>query len=245
MNIPKKILNSPIIEAVAEIRFENEFPSVVLFGKLYSALSRQFSKVEALPILEMPSEVINTQPNLRYSIHYRLKNDKFIIGIGQRVVAINRICTNVEYDSWNEYYTVIKDVLKEVERTELLSTITRVSVRYMNLFQGDVDVENILNLKVNFLGSDSKDHNDLGISFNKKIDDSSKLGIGISVNAKIDSAGFSRKGILFNIEAYNDIEMPMSEVVAKIDVLHNIVGEGFFKALTPEFLESVKPTYEQ
>ena len=49
MSIPKKISPSPILEAVVEIRFENELPSEVIFGKLYGALSTEFDQTEQLP----------------------------------------------------------------------------------------------------------------------------------------------------------------------------------------------------
>lgn len=241
MKIPKKISPSPILEAIAEIRFENNLPSAVVYGKLYGALSKEFDQTEQLPILEMPAQLLDSQPEFKYAPHYRLKNDKFLVNIGQRSISVNRICTNHEYKSWDEYSKVIQKVFNEVQKVNLISVAERVSVRYINFTQEEV--AKVLNLEIGLFNT-KVDFRQLNLSLMREVSDVTKLGIGIAMNAKVDLQGTSKEGLIINIEAFKDSQTSISDLRSVIDVLHNAAEEGFFTALNTEYLESLNPVYE-
>lgn len=244
MNIPTKVSNPPIVEAIAEVYFENESPSAVLFGKMYAALAETFNETEALPIVEMPAEFINKQPELKYAIHYRLKNKLFSIGIGQRVVSINRVCTEVEYGGWDEYIPVIEKVIEELKKTELVTMVSKVSLKYMNLFTGeDKNLSNIFKLGIDFGGSKLEDFNDLNISFFRVINENVKLGMGISSNATLSNPDVVLSGVLLNIDAFKDTPTKLTEVSNSFVQLHRVLEVGFFESLNDKNLESMDPQY--
>jgi len=245
MKIPIKISGSPIIEAIAEVQFDNELPSVVLYGKMYAALAAEFGQTETMPILEMPNEFVNQQPELRYAVHYRLKNKDFAIGIGQRIISINRICTDTEYDGWDKYALVIQKVLTELEKTEFVTNVSRVSVKYVNLFtDSKKSLSDIFNVSVNFIGEDTRSHNELILSFYKDIEEGTKLGVGLSAKATVNADNYLKNGILLNLDAFKDTETSLSEAYAVMGNLHKIAEEGFFSAISQDQLESMEPVYE-
>ncbi len=241
MKIPKKISPSPIIEAVTEIRFENELPSAVIFGKLYGALSEEFSDTEQLPILEMPAQFRDLQPELRYAPHYRLKNDKFIVNIGQRILSVNRVCTSHEYESWDEYFSVIKTVFEKVKSINLISTVERVSVRYINFLEEDVST--VLNLEIGLFKTKIDNHKELNLVFVQELNDNNKLSVGIASNAKIETNGAIREGLVVNIEAYKDTQTAVANIEDVVKKLHGASEKGFFEALNDEYLSTLKPDY--
>lgn len=243
MKIPKKISPSPILEAVTEIRFENNLPSAVVYGKLYAALSEQFDQTEQLPILEMPEQLREMQPEFKYSPHYRLKNEKFIVNIGQRSISVNRICTEHEYKNWDEYFKVIKKVFSEVQKINLVTVAERVSVRYINFLE-EQSVGNILNLEIGLFNTQVTDFKELNLSFMREVSESTKLGVGIAMNAKVELKGAIKQGLIINIEAFNDGETDITKLKEVIEVLHKDAEEGFFTALNTEFLETLEPVYE-
>ena len=241
MKFPKKISPSPIAEAVTEIRFENELPSAVIFGRLYAGLSKDFSQTEQLPILEMPAQFREMQPELKYAPHYRLKNEKFIVNIGQRIISVNRVCTKHEYSNWDEYFKVIKQVFKEVEKIGVVTETKSVSVRYINFIEQDVPT--VLNLEIDLFQTKVTDYKELVLSFMQEIKADSKLRVNIASNAKIEAENGTREGLVVNLEAYKDSPTSMKELAVVIDSLHTVAEEGFFTALNPKFLESLNPVY--
>ena len=242
MRIPKKITPSPIIEAVAEVRFENELSSAVIFGKLYTALSKDFTETEQLPILQMPEELRNTRPEFKYAAHYRLKNDRFVVSIGQRTLSINQICTKHEYTNWAEYFAVIKRVLKEVEKAQLISQVDRTSVKYINFVEERVS--KALNLELSLFKERIEDYLDLSLLFTRKLKDDMKLQVTISTNAKLEGQDFKREGPVLSLEAFKEVAKPIDSVVSEIDKLHKVAEEGFFNALQDDYINTLNPIYE-
>ena len=50
MKLPVTISPCPIVEAVAEVRFETLVPEDAIFGLVYQTLKTDFPKVETLPV---------------------------------------------------------------------------------------------------------------------------------------------------------------------------------------------------
>jgi len=232
---------SPIIEAVTEIRFENNLPSAVLFGTVYSAFSTEFPETEQLPILEMPQQFRDAQPELDYAPHYRLKNEKFLINVGQKSISINRLCTKHEYKDWREYSTVIKRVFEEVEKAGFFTQVERTSVRYINFFENQTD--EALNLEIKLFREALSGFEELNVGF-IKTQEAGKLSVGIAINVKVDYEGTAKRGLVLNLEAFEDTTTDLSEVKNLIDSLHVTAEDGFFNALTEATLTSLNPVYE-
>lgn len=243
MTTPKKITPSPIIEAVAEVRFENDLPSAVLFGKLYEKLSVQFPKTDQLPILEMPIELLEKQPELRYAPHFRLRNDRFIVNIGQRVITVNRLCTAIPYDNWGEYFECISSVFAAVKAIESVSHLERVSIRYINFFEETV--QTVLNLKLDLFKETISDYKQLSLSLERDLDEGIKLNFSLASNAKVDLGGVIQEGLVINIDTFKDEGTPIDDVVGTIESLHTCVEKQFFASINPTFLEGLSPEYEQ
>ena len=70
MAAPKKITPCPIIESVVEIRFDSAIPAEAIFGVVYNAFNDIFpNKPINLPILQIPEQIRNSDPNLQYKPH--------------------------------------------------------------------------------------------------------------------------------------------------------------------------------
>jgi uncharacterized protein (TIGR04255 family) len=242
MRIPKKISPSPIVEAVAEIRFENELPSEVIFGKLYGELSDQYGKTEQLPILQLPAQLRDTQPELKYAPHYRLRSDNFLVTIGQRVISINRISQKEKYNGWDEFFVAIQVVLEKVKKLGFASEIERVSVRYINFF--DEKVPTVLNLEVGLFAQKVDQYNDLTLAINRDVDTETNVHILMSSNAKIESEGEAREGLVFNVEAIKHTQTTIDQAASVVDGLHKHVEETFFTALQEQYLTTLSPEYD-
>ena len=241
-DIPKSLQSTPILEAVVDIRFKNDLSSAVIFGKLYAALAEEFPETESLPQFDAPPELSDKQPELLFVPHYRLKNDKFVVGIGKRLLSINRICIEEPYKDWQEYAQVIRKVYTEFENLNLITAAERVSIRYMNYFESAA--KDVFNLELSFFGAKVDQYEELTLTFIKKLEEDRKLKATISTKAKIEAENFKREGLVANFEAFTDESTETKDILAKVDMLHDDVKGSFFASLNAAFLAELEPVYE-
>ncbi len=244
MSIPVKVNKAPIVEAVVELYFESTSPSAVLFGKLYSKFAEDFPNTETLPVLEMPEQFRESEPELRNAVHYRLHNDKFSIGIGQRIVSISRVCSKSVYNGWDEYYPVINEVIAELQNTGLVVNFNKITVRYLNLFDAEEKLPDIFNLELNFLDLSVDKLNELALSFSRVNEEGYITGIGLNTNAKITNIYEQLAGTIFHIQTFKDSVTEWKDLDKVIDKLHKYSEKAFFSALSDAKLESLEPVYE-
>lgn len=235
MKLPKKISPCPIEEAIIEVRFEPSSPEDAVFGIIYSYLKEKYSRVESLSILDLPEKIRKGDQNLRYKPYHRLAYQNYILQIGPRVLSV---AVKKEYPGWENFYNHIKWVLQQVKKAEIISSIERNSLRYINLF--DIDIfENIdLNVTLN-----NKRFNTSKTYFQTQISKhESRIVLQISNN--ILSENEKNKSIIdVDVIADNPKQDFISNNKVILDKLHTQEKEIFFPLLTKEFLENLNPTY--
>ncbi len=89
--LPLSINPCPIIEAIFEIRFESSFPGDAIVGIVYNRFKAEFQNVTQLPVLQLPAAIRTQDPNLKFSPHYKIENNNFIIQIGPNVFSLANI----------------------------------------------------------------------------------------------------------------------------------------------------------
>lgn len=243
MSKPIRINNPTIVEAVTEIRFDNKLPSAVMFGMLYQKLSSSFPETETLPIVEMPEEFRNAQQELRYAVHYRLKNDRFLVGVGQRVVAINYLCYDDKYSGWADYQVVIEEVLSKFAELDIIHNVESLGLRYLNLLGAELNIPESLNIDVNIANSSMKSYDSLNLVVNEKNRDVNTM-IQVATNATVTFGNVERKGNLVTIELTKKTEVEIGETMSIIADLHEALDEKYFALLKPQFLNELGPVYE-
>ena len=149
MQIPKKLVNEPLKEAIFEIRFDSPMNSSVLYGMLYQALLglQEYNfTLEDLPASQIPEQIIQSDPNLFYQLQHQMIHENFVIGVGRKnIVFSNRN----KYVGWEEYSSFIKKCLNVIFSAKLLGTILRVSMRYINVITDSLFTATELELKIN------------------------------------------------------------------------------------------------
>ena len=101
MKLPKRIENSPIVDALIEIRFETNIFKSAVFGLIYQEIMTDYpGQVTQLPILQLPEQIREQDPNLQFKPEYRIENEKFIIQIGRDVLCIS---SKIPYIGWDAF----------------------------------------------------------------------------------------------------------------------------------------------
>jgi uncharacterized protein (TIGR04255 family) len=235
VKLPKKITPCKIIEAAVEMRFESQHPPEVIPGLVFNSLKDQYPKMEALPIMQLPPTIRDTDPNLRYSPQFRFSNSDFIFQIGPRSFSV--VCPKA-YKGWTKYSEKIYHGFESICELGIIDKPIRVGVRYISFFD-NVDI--FRHIKLDFKLS----NNDLVGSRNiirTEFDyEDYKCVIQIANSAILDN---KQEGSTIDIDIITDkVSVVDSSFKIAVEAAHKLEKKLFFSFLNPEFLKNFSPEY--
>lgn len=235
-NLPRKISPCPIIEAVFEMRFESELPDDAIFGVIYSVFRDRYSKVEQLPILQLPQIVRAQDPNLIYAPHYRLSKENNVIQIGPKIFSLANVG---EYMGWDSFSKLIDDTYSKVKETGVMSSINRVALRYINIFEEI----NILD-KADFRASiGAKPLSDEKINFSAEISaEKSVSQLKIINSAEAVISGRKVNGSIIDIDSSVNL-IDFDDFSSAVQYSHMEEKKLFYKVLGEHFTNTLNPEY--
>lgn len=238
MKIPSKIVPCPITEAIMEVRFDSKFDEGAVFGIIYNQIKDEFEKTINLPILEIPSSLRKTDPNLLYLPYYRLEsktNKNALIQIGPRVFSV--ILTN-DYTGWDDFRTLIENGLQKLEKSEVVSKITRFALRYVNFFDENILSKSNLVIKLN-----NEQLNGYNTTMRFEIPDGDFLNVLAISNHAIKQEGSEIvKGSTIDIDTKIESELPNFFANRKklLGDCHNTEKKLFSSLLSDDYVKTLK-----
>ena len=239
MKLPNRIKPCPIIEAIIEIRFIPSVPAEAIFGLLYSNIKDRYSKIEKLPILELPEAIRNRDINLKYKPYHKLLRDKYTVMIGPRVLSI---AVTGNYPGWNHFYPEVDWIIQKADNAGIFNKLERYSLRYINFF--DLNIFNNIRLNISLSGDDIKSDESFYRTTLSTEDLKTVLQISNSVSINVDKK--VRLGSIIDIDV-SSREVEQSFIHNRESILNKMhTGEKkvFFNLLTESFLKSFNPEYD-
>lgn len=130
-----------IVEATFEMRFQstNAALSDLLPGILFAEFKGRFPRALRLPASELPRQLQQTDPDLKYAPRQGLANDTFQVLMGDCVLQISN---RRPYIGWAEFKPMILSILVVLERENLVKDVERFSLKYTNVIEAK-DVNDI------------------------------------------------------------------------------------------------------
>lgn len=241
--IPKQLKNCPIIESVAEVRFSTNIDRTAVYGVLYNALKANFEKTIPLDILQIPEQIRDADPNLKYKPYYKIKHNAdpcILIQIGPDVITINNVPT---YSGWDAFSKKIFEVLETVFRTEIIGSIDRIALRYINFFEGSNIFQGGTNLSIKLMQDEIPYiQTQLKTEF---VEDSFRSNVTIINHAISSAKGSKMYGSVIDIDTYRmmALENAVRDIKSILNELHTYEKRTFFSLLSQEFLKSLNPVY--
>lgn len=238
--IKKTLREDPIIEALFEIRFscKQGLPNNLLAGVLYNALKEKFPKSETLDINNLPTEIRERDPSLRYEAYQRFSGDNGQVNVGPRVFSV--ACTR-PYMGWDAFKPLIVDCLKHLNSTGFVEKVERYSLRYINVFQASNDLSEQYS-KINFHGALggidlSKIKTQMQMEFLEN-DILQKVSISSNTNVKFSYRNETLSGLMLDIDciSHSVDDDFWEDASVKIDKIHNAVTDIFFQTANKEAL---------
>lgn len=236
--LPLSINPCPIIEAIFEIRFESSFPGDAIFGIVFNQFKDEFQNVEQLPVLQLPAAIRNQDPNLKYTPHYKIKKDNFIIQIGPNVFSLTNI---KEYCGWGNFSKKIFDTYNKLSELNLIQKQLRTALRYINILP-DVNIFEKSNLGIQ-LNNDNLGGNQ--INFTAEIPyehGASNLKLINFAEAIFENQAI--KGSIVDIDTHVQLDK-LASFKEAIECAHTAEKKLFFNLLEKKFLTTaLNPIYE-
>jgi len=241
MKLPKRISPCPIIDSVVELRFESKFHIDAIFGVVFAAVKNEYPNFQRLPVSEIPEVIRNQNPNLKYAPFFQSTSSSFILRVGPRAISLSNIG---EYVGWQNFFLKLKDLLGKLEKTELVSTFTRLGIRYIDFFEADIFSNvnlAIPEIQVNQIPLPSKQRIYCSLVENGKF----LTNIQIANNSSVIMKNNPQTGSLLDSDTY--FESPSGfgfpGLNDFVDECHTREKEIFFSLLKQEFIDTLNPEF--
>lgn len=243
-SLPKRLKKEPLLEALWEIRFSSSVESVVelLPGLIYQNSAGAYTKTSRLPAANLPGQILQQDPDLRYVPTVRLEGKQYSVQIGEHSVSLS--CRR-PYTGWMEFGKKIRELSQMLRGTNLLTTPERFSLKYIDIVPGE-DAPSIAPLAVE-LKLGGRDLTREPVHLRTEIREQNFLHIvqiGSPTKATLPT-GDTYKGVLLDIDsiwfAGNHDFWNMFD--SQLDIAHDLSKKLFFQLLTEETITLLGPEY--
>jgi uncharacterized protein (TIGR04255 family) len=248
VQLPTKLKEDPLIDAVFEIRFSTSLPaSSVVPGILFSKLKPQ-PQIERLPASDIPSQVRALNPLLQSQPLMRMHwNSNFLVLIGD--VSLGLGC-KMPYPGWQSFKPHILELAQFLNESQFIEQIERYSLKYVGVIAGQNPAEQIARIKMELkLGDYDLKDDPFNVRIEMKRDPFLYIvHLAAQATATLFDGG-QRTGILIDIDGLREhktanLDEFIAELPDRVEAMHTLNKELFFGLLTDETLASLEPTYE-
>ena len=225
-----------------EFRFEAAIAKSAVFGVIYNLIRNDYrGNVINLPILQIPEQIREVDPNLKFKPLYRIEGDKFIIQIGYDVLSIS---SKMPYVGWPEFSQHSLSLINKIIQEGIIKRVSRLGHRYINFFRGDITNSLTMSFSMTekyvsenlLIRTDVRDGNFMNT-----------LQFANNANYRPNPNTSEIVGSLIDIDTsreYSD-NFFIENREQEINMAHECEKKLFFSLLKPTFLETLNPTFEK
>jgi len=245
MKIPSKLEIVPILEAIYEIRFDTDSPEETNTGVIYSCFKDDFENVENFPIMNLPSQLRNSEKELMYSPYQKMKSKDgtYILQYGQRQFSLH--CVDYSYDVFENFKTKINEVSNKLLDLEIISSVKRLGLRYTD-FLNDENIPGYtfddLNLQIDIANMNRGENFSCSALFMGK---TARHRTQIYNSIEIEHKEIKKSGDLIDLDSFvEDENINIKNVEDFVSNIHQEQKEIFFGILGEKVTKLLGPTYE-
>lgn len=245
-SLPKKLQNCPVVETILEIRFSSKLPPDAVFGVIYQSLLKSFFNftVQPQPILQLPAEIRNADPNIRYQPTYQLVKENLSIGISAKSVVFSN---KAPYKGWAAFKEFVLSAVELIFSCDAIDKIERIGLRYINIINSPL--ADATNLVISLCG-EMQHKNDVSVlRLEKQLLDNELIIFQLNNNVfvSINNAPAQKRSMIdidsiknINVECHSFTIDSFSDI---LDVLHKNEKVHFFGLLKDEYMKQLQPEF--
>lgn len=202
VSYPESLSNDPILEALIEVRFEKSGQLVEI--TLASFLSHWPELIPSRVADAVPEQLMDMHPALKYKTGYELVDaniPNFILRLGGQSISIH---ATRPYMSWKKYFPLIEKTVNTLNKIILPLKITRIGLRYINVFEAEMHHVNSLNdLSVNLSINEHENSDKFNAIYTKKINDNASINVRVATPNFIEGEIPPMTVALLDIDVYS------------------------------------------
>lgn len=233
-----KLSKSPIIETTLDMVCSFNVPTDVVLGIMYNSLNNTFGKlnVQGLPILNLPEQLRESDPNLRNKPTHRIDCGQGLVSVGPHIISISIL---PPYKNWEEYVGFISKIIELIKGLNIVGNIHTLNLRYLNFFKSNVYDK--INLDINIAGNkisypSTVLRTEIPVDIYGKM--VNVLQITNSVHVKNEAMGLDDDGSLIDIVVV-DKNADLNSLKDCIVRSHQSAKELFFSLLSEDLLKEL------
>jgi len=246
-NLPIKLSKEPLLDAVFEMRFSQTVSaSSILPGIFYNELEGE-KTIEQLNISNVPKQIRDNDPNLRFAPIVKITWNKFLLLIGDNNVIIG---CKMPYPGWVSLKPTILRIVDILNGVEAIQRIQRYSLKYVDLIPYTNLKDQIAAVNLNLQLAQHKLENEifqLRIEI-KKDGYVNSIQIVSSAVVTLSDQKTKKEGLVIDIDTICITDLKFTnfavDLQAKLENIHSMNKLMFFSCLTPETLTDLGPIYE-
>lgn len=238
-DLPRKLKTDAIVEALLEVRFEHRDLWEVVVGRMVSAEFLHGCQQTRLPVGDMPPQLREMDPNLRYQPTIQLQRSGLIVKLGPYVMSVH---IPAPYPGWALFSPMIKSATEALFGTTSVLSINRLGLRYINALW---DVHGItstsdLQLEINVAGSPTTD-----FALMHRASHDPEFTTNVSIATKQFVAGNipPQSQVFVDIDVFNEKAQGAAsaeDICAWVDAAHEIEKQAFFSLLREETISQLR-----
>jgi len=244
--LPSKLGKEPLIDAVFEMRFNSHMPVASIWpGMLYGELSGEKS-MENLPLISLPKEIRDQDPNLIHSPICRISWGGFWILLGDHVFCV---AAKLPYQGWAKFSEAIQTAFAVVLRTQMVTSVTRCSIKYVDILDSvPLEASDCFNLDL-ALGGRSPTGSNFHVRMESREGDllhSIQVGSAAQYNL---ADGRMLSGPVLDVDSVmalnaEDPQIFLERLPNRTERLHSANKQVVFDCFSKAALEYLEPVYE-
>lgn len=247
VTIPRRLRREPLIEVIWQAVFDDPLDVPLAeanLGILYADLRNLSSKwqIRRLPAAQIPPSITEQDPNLRYTVKYRIEatDDPVLYQVGDRIVSVN--CRR-PYVGWDAFKQRILHVQRLLAENGLVSGPDHHALRYLDLIQKE-DMVDLNGLRLNLtIGDQTIDKQPLHLRVELPYRGPNHV-LQIITSAQVQLKEGVQQGILIDLETRASAFRDWSRIPEQVEHLHSASKSMFFEQiLKPEVIERFEPEY--
>jgi len=244
MATPKRLRRPPLLEVLFEVRFAGKQEAIgdLLPGMVFSHLGHRYSKVEPLPMAQIPREMRIGDPSLKYQPHVRLAADSDALLLGDHIATLSK---SPPHTGWPDFRVACNEVVTALRSTRLIHTVQRFSLKCINLLPITAGQYALDSLNA-ILTLDGHSATNSGLRVRAEISASPFTNvIDLAATVTAETAQGELKGLLFSLDTIHPApptdfwETPLD----LLDSAHETIKGLFFSLLKEETIRSFEPEW--
>lgn len=244
--LPSKLGKEPLVDAVFEMRFDSHMPVASIWpGMLYGALPGE-KTMENLPLISLPKEIRDQDPNLIHSPLCRISWGDFWILLGDHVFCV---ASKLPYQGWASFSAAIHTAFEVVLNTKMVNSVSRCSIKYVDILNhSPLEPSECFNLNLN-LGGRSPTGNNFHVRMESR-DGALLHNIQVGSAAQYGLAdGTVLAGPVLDVDTVLDLgdepaHIFLENLRDRAEWLHSANKQVVFDCFSSAALDYLEPAYE-